>query len=92
MLRHLYTAAVYLQRLWLSTLRMYLGSFPLLPDHFGQSHYHLPAPNVSFGEAGLRSLASLYAARTGYDWLSVYHAAMNIFLQQLSLGDGVCRG
>jgi hypothetical protein len=84
-LRHLYTAAVYLQRFWLSTLRMVLGSFPLLPDHFGRSHYHLPSPDEKFGEAGLRSLARLYAARTGLDWLSVYESTMNLFLQQLSL-------
>ena len=54
-LRHLYTATVYLQRLWLSTLRMHLGSFPLLPDHFGRAYFHLPAPDVKFGEAGLHA-------------------------------------
>lgn len=86
-LRHFYTAAVYLQRLWLSTLRMHLGRFSLLPDHFGQSHYHLPAPDVKFGEAGLRGLARRYADRTGMDWLSVYQVTMNLFLQQLSLDE-----
>ncbi len=86
-LRHFYTAAAYLQRLWLSTLRLHLGSFPLLPDHFGQPYYHLPAPDVKFGEAGLRGLAKLYADRTGMDWLSVYQATMNLFLQQLSLDE-----
>ncbi len=84
-LRHLYTAAVYLQRLWLSTLRMHLGSFSLLPDHFGQAHYHLPAPDVKFGEAGLRALAALYEDKTGLDWLSVYELTMNLFLLQLGL-------
>ena len=84
-LRHLYTAAVYLQRFWLSTLRMHLGSFALLPDHFGQTYYHLPAPDVKFGEAGLRALAALYEGKTGLDWLSVYELTMNLFLQQLSL-------
>lgn len=84
-LRHFYTAAVYLQRLWLSTLRLHLGSFPILPDHFGQAHYHLPSPEESFGEAGLRGLARYYADQTGLDWLSVYQSVMNLFLQQLSL-------
>lgn len=84
-LRHFYTAAVYLQRLWLSTLHMYLGSFALLPDHFGQSHYHLSPPDDKFGEAGLRSLARLYGSQTGLDWLSVYDTTMNLFLQQLRL-------
>jgi hypothetical protein len=84
-LRHFYSAAVYLQRLWLSTLRLYLGSFPVLPDHFGQAYYHLPSPEENFGEAGLRSLARHYADETGLDWLSVYQSAMNLFLQQLSL-------
>lgn len=84
-LRHFYTAAVYLQRLWLGTLRLYLASFPMLPDHFGQAHYHLPSPEESFGEAGLRSLARHYADQTGLDWLSVYQSTMNLFLQQLSL-------
>lgn len=84
-LRHLYTAAVYLQRLWLTTLRMHLGDFPLLPDHFGQAHYHLPAPAEKFGEAGLRALAELYETKTGLDWLSVYQSTMNLFLQQLGL-------
>lgn len=84
-LRHFYTAAVYLQRFWLSTLRMHLGAFPLLPDYFGQSHYHLPPPDEKFGEAGLRSLARLYGAATGMDWLSVYNSSMSLFLQQLDL-------
>lgn len=86
-LRHFYTAAVYLQRLWLSTLRLHMGSFPMLTDHFGQPYYHLPAPDVKFGEAGLRSLARHYTAKTGMDWLSVYQATMNLFLQQLRLDE-----
>lgn len=84
-LRHFYTAAVYLQRLWLSTLRMHLDSLSLLPDYFGQSHYRLPPPDEKFGEAGLRSLARLYGSQTGLDWLSLYDTTMNLFLQQLSL-------
>ena len=84
-LRHFYTAAVYLQRFWLSTLRMHLGGFPLLPDYFGRAHYGLPGPDDRFGEAGLRGLARLYTDKTGLDWLSVYESMMNLFLQQLNL-------
>ena len=84
-LRHLYTAAVYLQRLWLTTLHLHLGNFPRLPDHFGQASYQLPSPDEKFGEAGLRRLARHYADRTGPDWLSVYQSTMALFLQQLSL-------
>ena len=84
-LRHFYTAAVYLQRFWLSALRMHLGRFAMLPDHFGQSYYHLPLPDEKFGEAGLRGLARLYGSKTGLDWLSVYETTMDLFLQQLRL-------
>ncbi len=84
-LRHFYTAAVYLQRLWLTTLGMHLGRFPLLPDHFGEATYHLPPPGEHFGEAGLRRLAEINADKTGFEWLSVYQTTMNLFLQQLSL-------
>lgn len=84
-LRHFYTAAVYLQRLWRSTLGIYLGKFPLLPDYFGQQGFGLPAPDLHFGETGLRALAALFEAQTGYDWLSTYHAAIALLLTQLSL-------
>lgn len=84
-LRHFYTAAVYLQRLWRTTLGIYLGEFPLLPDTFGQAEFNLPAPDVHFGEAGLRELAKRFEAETGYDWLSVYESAISLFLAQLRL-------
>ncbi len=84
-LRHMYTAAVYLQRLWRSTLGLYLGSFLLLPDYFGQAEFCLPAPDLHFGEAGLRALAALFQAKTGYDWLTTYHSAISLLLAQLSL-------
>jgi len=82
---HFYTAAVYLQRFWLSTLQLYLGKFTLLPNYFGQSRYHLPAPEAHFGEAGLRALANYYTERTGYEWLAVYKTAITLLLAQLSL-------
>ena len=84
-LRHMYTAAVYLQRLWRGTLGIYLGEFPLLPEHFGQQEFGLPHPNDHFGEAGLRALAQLFREKTGYNWLSTYDSAISLFLAQLRL-------
>jgi hypothetical protein len=84
-LRHLYTAAVYLQRLWRGQLEMYLGETPWLPDYFGQTEWHLPAPMVHHGEAGLRMLANHFQARTGDNWLETYETAVSLFLQQIGL-------
>src|SRR5687767_5029469 len=79
-LRHFYTAAVYLQRLWRGKIEMYLGPLPLLPDYFGQSEWNLPAPTEHYGEAGLRCLAEHFRAETGDNWLSTYQTAMSLFL------------
>jgi hypothetical protein len=84
-LRHLYTAAVYLQHLWRGKLALYLGEMHALPDYFGQSEWRLPAPAEHFGEAGLRTLAEYFRARTGDNWLSTYQAAISLFLSQLRL-------
>jgi hypothetical protein len=84
-LRHFYTAAVYLQRLWQGKLEMYLGTLPILPDYFGQSEWGLPAPTDHYGEAGLRALAEHFQAQTGDNWLSTYQAAISLFLNQLRL-------
>ena len=84
-LRHLYTAAVYLQRLWRGKLEMYLGALPALPDYFGQSEWGLPAPEEHYGEAGLRLLAKHFRDRTGDNWLSMYQKAITLFLNQLRL-------
>ncbi len=87
-LRHLYTAAVYLQRLWHSTLGIYLGDFPALPNYFGESVYGLAPVDESFGEEGLRQLAQLMEDRTGYEWLSAYQSVLDLFLEQLELDRG----
>ena len=84
-LRHMYTTAVYLQRFWHTTLSLYLGQFPFLPDYFGQSYFQLPPPDAQFGESGLRALAELFQRQTGLDWLSVYSSTISLFLTQLSL-------
>jgi hypothetical protein len=85
MLSHLYTAAVYLQRLWRGQLNMYLGSSLLLPDYFGESEWELPAPTEHYGEAGLRVLAEKLRAKTGFNWLSAYESIISLFLYQLRL-------
>jgi hypothetical protein len=85
LLRHLYTAAVYLQHLWRGKLEMYLGTAPLLPDYFGQPEWGLPAPTEHFGEAGLRLLAEQQQARTGFNWLNNYHTIIAHYLNQLRL-------
>jgi len=84
-LHHLYTAAVYLQRLWRGVLGLYLGDFPLLPNYFGETQMSLPTPDLAFGEAGLRLLAQKQKQITGYDWLSVYESAISLLLLQLRL-------
>ena len=84
-LRHMYTAAVYLQRMWQSTLSIYLGKFPFLPDYFGKTDFGLPVPEVYFGEPGLRALADRFKSETGFDWWSTYQSVINLFLAQLGL-------
>ena len=82
-LRHMYTAAAYLQRLWRGTLGIYLGKFDTLPDLFGQTDFGLPGPEEDFGERGLRTLANLLSDQTGDNWLSAYEGTMALFLKQL---------
>lgn len=84
-LKHAYTVAVYLQRFWQDSLSLYLGQFPLMPDYFGQAEFHLPAPELYFGEAGLRQLAALFEEETGCEWWSLYQSIIDLFLKQLSL-------
>ncbi|MGB0386149.1 MAG: hypothetical protein ACPGWR_15180 [Ardenticatenaceae bacterium] len=84
-LRHLYTAAVYLQRLWRGTLAIYLGHFCLLPEYFGQAEFGLPHPNEHFGELGLRVLANFFTEKTGDNWLSTYESVMSLTLAQLEM-------
>jgi hypothetical protein len=47
-LQALYTAAVYLQRLWHTRLRIYLGKFDLLPDLYS-TQLGLPAAGKGMG-------------------------------------------
>ena len=84
-LRHLYTAAVYLQNLWRTNLGLYLGQCPNLPNYFGETDFGLPPPHVHWGEAGLRALAARMEQETGANWLSSYESACSRFMAQLQL-------
>jgi hypothetical protein len=84
-LRRFYTAAVYLQRLWRGTLRLYLGDFVMLPDYYGQRLFKLPGPDERHGEAGLRMLARYMERETGYNWLSTFNGLIEMLLSQLRL-------
>lgn len=84
-LRHMYTAAVYLQHLWRTQLEIYLGPAKPFSDHFGQSLWHLPPPSEHHGEAGLRVLAEHFQAETGANWLSAYESTMSLYLTILRL-------
>ena len=83
--RHMYTAAVYLQHLWRTQLEMYLGSVEPLGDHFGQSMWNLPPTSEHHGEAGLRVLAEHFQAKSGTNWLSAYESTMSLYLRILRL-------
>ena len=84
-LRHLYTAAVYLQQLWRNQLLLDLGQQAELPDYYGQAVWQLPPPSVHFGEAGLRELASQMQAQSGFNWISSYENAISHLLTYLRL-------
>jgi hypothetical protein len=84
-LRHLYTAAVYLQQFWRSTLSIYQGEVPLLPNYFGESVYGLPKDDEHFGELNLRRLGEQLESATGYEWLSLYDSVMRLALDQMRL-------
>lgn len=62
LLRHLYTAAVYLQRKWWTRLRFSVGERPALPDLFSHD-LGLPAPDDYHGIWGLLALADLSSER-----------------------------
>lgn len=81
--RVLYTAAVYLQRLWWSRLRMYLGTFPRIPDLYSQE-LDLPSAEERHGKVGLHALADQETRRSGLplNYLSSYEKVMqNVFGQ-----------
>jgi len=85
-LQTLYMAAVYLQRLWLIHLSLYLDNLSLLPDLYSHQ-LGLPPADERFGKAGLYALAEAWSARSPYpfNWLASLNKTMELFLTQLSM-------
>jgi hypothetical protein len=84
-LQTLYTAAVYLQRLWKTRLGFYIET-PLLPDLFSQQ-LGLPPAEERHGKHGLYDLAEAWKARSRYpfDRLTSLNNTMDLFFEQLKL-------
>ena len=85
-LQTLYMAAVYLQRNWLSRLRLYLNSMELLPDLFSRQ-LGLPPPDERFGRTGLYALAEAWKARSAYPFarLEALNSTIDLFFEQLKI-------
>jgi hypothetical protein len=76
-LRKQYVAAMYLQRLWRTHLRLQFGETPLIPEHF-TTELDLPAPDVMHGEMGLRLLCD----RSPYNDWSSYQQVIDLLSAQ----------
>ena len=76
-LRKQYVAAMYLQRLWRTHLRLQFGDKPLIPERF-TTEMGLPAPDVMHGEYGLRLLCDRSAFN---DWSS-YQQVIDLISNQ----------
>ena len=72
-----YAAAVYLQRLWRTRLRLAFGETPLLPERYLEAQ-GLPAPDFMHGEFGLRRLTERGLFN---DWSS-YEQAVDLLIDQ----------
>ena len=83
-LRKQYVAAMYLQRLWRTHLRLQFGETPLIPEHFTQE-MDLPAPDVMHGEMGLRQLCD----RSPYNDWSSYQQVIDLLSTQPCTTDSV---
>jgi hypothetical protein len=85
-LQALYTAAVYLQCLWHTRLRIYLGRFEVLPDLYS-SQLGLPAAEERHGKTGLHALSAWQTHRSPYpfDWLASYNKLINLLFDQLKM-------
>ncbi|HEY3341221.1 MAG TPA: hypothetical protein VGK81_04345 [Anaerolineae bacterium] len=83
-LRKQYAAAMYLQRLWRTHLRLQFGEKPLIPEHFTQE-MDLPAPDVMHGEMGLRQLCD----RSAYNDWSSYQQVIDLLSTQPCAPDNV---
>lgn len=76
-LRKQYVAAMYLQRLWRTHLRLQFGERPLIPERF-TGELDLPSPDVMHGELGLRLLCD----RSPYNDWSSYQQVIDLLSAQ----------
>ena len=83
-LRKQYVAAMYLQRLWRTHLRMQFGETLLLPEQFTAA-LDLPPPDMMHGEYGLRLLCD----RSAYNDWSSYQQVIDLLSAQPCAPDRV---
>jgi hypothetical protein len=81
-----YMAAVYLQRLWRTRLKMHVGGFLELPDFFSAS-LGLPGAEEGYGKPGLYALAEWHRRQSAsaYNRLAEYHGVVEHVFASLSL-------
>ncbi|MFN4293817.1 MAG: hypothetical protein ACK4JD_06780 [Thermoflexales bacterium] len=76
-MRKQYLAAMYLQRMWRTRLRMHFGEAPLIPERFARE-MGLPPADAMFGELGLRALTE----RSAYNDWSSYEQVVDLLCEQ----------
>src|SRR5690349_20148025 len=76
-LRKQYVAAMYLQRLWCTHLRVQFGDTPMIAEHFTRE-LGLPSPDQMHGEMGLRMLCD----RSPYNDWSSYQQVIDLLGRQ----------
>jgi hypothetical protein len=76
-LRKQYVAAVYLQRMWRTRLKMHFGETPLIAERFTKE-MGLPSADAMFGEMGLRALTD----RSPYNDWSSYEQVIDLICDQ----------
>jgi hypothetical protein len=85
-LQVLYTAAVYLQRLWRTRLGFYLGEVEMLPDLYSDV-LGLPPAGERHGKTGLHALATWQAGRSPqpFNWLASYNKVIDLLFERLKM-------
>lgn len=88
-LQTFYTAAVYLQAFWWTSLHLYKSELQRLPDLFS-GRLGLPSVDERHGKVGLHALADSHAARSAYpfNWLASYQRTMDMLFEELKLRGG----
>ncbi|BCX02757.1 MAG: hypothetical protein KatS3mg053_0695 [Candidatus Roseilinea sp.] len=76
-MRKQYLAAMYLQRMWRTRLKMHFGETPLIQERFAKE-MGLPPADAMFGELGLRALTE----RSAYNDWSSYEQVVDLLCEQ----------